>query len=415
VTASDFLRSTKIVFLGMAAAQSIPILGSLFIARLYSPSDFGVFSAWLGLVLTAAVLVTGRFETALAVEHDGEPRKFAFVATLTTIVLVSLALTVVAIAVSMVVPSTHSFPTGLVIVSLPLTLLMAVVQTWQSWAAAEGEYRKLSAIRIAQALGVTGSQVVAGWIAPNALSLAYGHLVGVLFGTIVAIYFMPINFRAMKPWSKFRPDLIQFWKSRRRFPLFSLPADLINTASGQIPMLIIASKFGAEASGLYALTVRVLGAPIGLLGVAVLDVFKRSAASSFRSHGHCRDDYIRTFRLLGAGGVLLAIGVMFAAESVFVIVFGESWRQSGIIAVWLMPMFALRLVASPLSYVFYIVGKQQIDLIWQCALLAMTLAAFTLFNTFQFSVELYAFGYAFLYVVYLALSYIYSKGKYAEL
>lgn len=411
MTTSAFFRSTKVVLLGMAAAQSIPLLGSLLIARLYAPTEFGVFSAWLGIVLTAAVMVTGRLEMALVVEPDGEPRMFAMVATLATIVTVSGALSVIAIAAYWMVPTLRGLTPGLALLFVPAALLVAVVQTWQSWAAAEGAYRQLSWIRISQALGVTGSQIIVGWFAPNALSLAFGHLLGVLVGVCVAACFMPLELRAIKPWPKFWSKLKKFWSCHRRFPLLALPADVINTASGQLPLLIIASKFGAEYSGLFALTARVLGAPIGLLGAAVLDVFKRSAASSYREQGHCRDDYVRTFRVLALGGGVLALGVMLVAEPIFVLAFGEPWRQAGVIAVWLMPMFAMRFVASPLSYVFYIAGKQHVDLMWQIALLAMTAAAFMLPTNFESSVRAYAIGYALLYVVYLVLSYRYSKGK----
>ena len=193
--------------------------------------------------------------------------------------------------------------------------------------------------------------------------------------------------------------------------MFALPADAINAASGQLPLLLIASRFGSEASGYFAMTIRVLGAPIGLIGAAVLDVFKRSASSSYRDKGHCKDEYIRTLWLLSAGGVLLALGVIFVAERLFIVAFGEPWRQAGVIAIWLMPMFALRFVASPLSYVFYIAGKQHIDLVWQCSLLAVTIAAFILTTSFEGSIKLYAAGYSLLYVIYALLSYHYSKGK----
>jgi O-antigen/teichoic acid export membrane protein len=411
MTTRAFLHSTKTVLLGMALAQSIPLLGSLVIARLYAPAEFGLFSAWLGVVVTAAVMVTGRLEMVLGVEPDGEPRRFAMIATLATLVAVCGVLSVIALGAYWAVPAIHEVSPGLVLMFLPATLLAGAVQTWQAWAAAEGLYRELSWIRIAQALGVTGVQIVVGWLAPDAVSLAGGHFLGVLAGVCVAAYLIPIDLHSFRPWSKFRGKLKAFWVIHRRFPLFALPADFINTAAGQLPLLMIASKFGADASGLFALTVRVLGAPIGLLGAAVLDVFKRSAATSYRERGSCRDDYVRTFRLLAALGAVLALGVMLVAEPVFVLAFGETWRQAGVIAIWLMPMFAMRFVASPLSYVFYIAGKQQVDLMWQCALLAMTLAAFMLPGSFEASIKAYAVGYACLYVVYLVLSYRYSMGK----
>jgi O-antigen/teichoic acid export membrane protein len=102
---------------------------------------------------------------------------------------------------------------------------------------------------------------------------------------------------------------------------------------------------------------------------------------------------------------------MVNAERLFVVAFGEKLHEAGIIALWLMPMFALRFVASPLSYVFYIAGKQQIDLVWQCALLAMTLASFTLPSIFEASIKFYSAGYSLLYMVYAILSNLYSKGK----
>jgi O-antigen/teichoic acid export membrane protein len=66
-----FWRSVGLVLTGTVAAQSIPLLGALVIARIYAPTEFGVFSAWMGIVMLAAVVVTGRFEMALAVEVDG--------------------------------------------------------------------------------------------------------------------------------------------------------------------------------------------------------------------------------------------------------------------------------------------------------------------------------------------------------
>ena len=108
---------------------------------------------------------------------------------------------------------------------------------------------------------------------------------------------------------------------------------------------------------------------------------------------------------------MLAIGVILSAERLFAVAFGEPWRQAGAIAIWLTPIFALRFVASPLSYVFYIAGKQHVDLLWQCNLLVVTIASFMITTSFEKSLKMYALGYGILYVVYALLSYHFSKGK----
>jgi len=409
----SFWRSVGVVLTGTVAAQSIPLLGSLVIARIYAPAVFGIFSAWLGFVMIAAVIVTGRFEMALAVEADGTPRRFAVTATLSTVMLVSIFFSLIVGVLYLttgLLENTQPLMAGLFV---PAVLLAGVTHTWQAWAAAEGNYRGLSWIRISQAFVLTVVQILAGLFSPTSTGMMLGHVLGTAAGIGIAMYLMPLNPLAMGARKEFWARLKTFWWNQRRFPMFALPADAINAASGQLPILLIATRFGAEASGIFALTIRVLGAPIGLLGAAVLDVFKRSAASSYRDKGHCKEEYGRTFWLLAAGGVILALGVIVVAEHLFVVAFGELWRQAGVIAIWLMPMFALRFVASPLSYVFYIAGKQQVDLVWQCALLAMTLASFMLTSSFEGYVKLYAAGYSLLYVIYALLSYHYSKGKHS--
>jgi O-antigen/teichoic acid export membrane protein len=413
MTFAVFLRSTKVVLSGMAISQSIPLLGSLLISRLYAPSEFGLFSAWLGIVMTAAVFVTGRLEMALGVEHDGEPRRFAMIATMVSIIIACSVLTFITIGAYSFLPAIRDLNLGLILIFLPATFLVAVLQAWQSWAAAEGQYRELSFMRIMQAFGVTGAQILIGYFSPNAVGMSCGYFFGVLVGVLAAVYFMPINFKNVKPLSRFKVQLKAFWLTHHRFPIYALPADLINSASGQLPLLFIASKYGVEFSGLFALSIKVLGAPIGLLGSAVLDVFKRSAAKSYRELGSCRKDYLRTFTLLTALGALFAIAVNLMAESIFVFAFGERWRFSGVISIWLMPMFAMRFVASPLSYVFYIAGKQSVDLVWQCSLFVVTLLAFLMPDNFQMSIKAYAIGYACLYFVYLILSFRYSSSSHA--
>lgn len=405
---SSYWRSVASVLTGTALAQIIPIIGSLVIARLYAPAEFGVFSAWLGIVLLLGVVLTGRFETALAVEVDGEPRRLAVVSTLATACLVACAAAILLAIGAVFAPVViDDFPSVLIVASVPTALAIAAAQTWQSWAAAEGSYRQLSLMRIAQAGAVTLIQVIAGVFHASADTLAIAHLLGVIVGLAFSTYLMPVG---TFPLGQAIMTIRRFWSRQRRFPLLSLPADAINTAAAQLPLLIVASRFGAETAGLLAMTMRILGAPIGLLGKSVLDVFKRHAATSFRERGECRSDYLRTFKVLALGSLAFCAVMVLASESLFALAFGEVWRGAGTIAVWLLPLFALRFIASPLSYMVYIAGKQHVDLFWQIALLGMTVTSLSIPTNHQLALQAYSAGYSMLYVIYLAMSYRFSLG-----
>jgi O-antigen/teichoic acid export membrane protein len=298
----------------------------------------------------------------------------------------------------------------MILLTFPAVLLIAAVHSWQSWAVAEGNFKGLNLIRVAQALIATITQILFGYIYPHPESLAFGYSLGSLIALLVGISFMPINLNIVLQ-NNFFFRLINFWIKHRRFPLFSLPADFMNTLSSQAPLFFISSNFGDDSAGYFALVVRVLGAPIGFLGASVLDVFKKYAASSFISKGNCHKEYIRVFIILLILSAITTIAVVFFSESLFALAFGNSWEKAGVLAIWLMPLFALRFIASPLSYVFYISGKQHIDLVWQCALFFITIIIFMNCDTFESSIKLYALCYSALYCIYILLSYKFSKGS----
>ena len=95
----------------------------------------------------------------------------------------------------------------------------------------------------------------------------------------------------------------------------------------------------------------------------------------------------------------------------FAAVFGEAWRPAGELAQILAPLCFLNFIASPLSYVFFVAGKQKVDLVWQVALFLTTLCAFVAPGTLHHNVLWYACGYSLLYLVYLHLSWQVSQNR----
>lgn len=406
--ASGFWRSVLVVLTGSAAAQAIPLLGSLVIARLFSPAQYGQFATWLGVVAVGAVAITGRYEMALAIERDGEPRRVAARATLFVVVCGGMLLTAASVLVGTLALAGKVQPLLLWTVG-PAAAVVAASQTWQSWAAADGNYRDLGVIRIVQAGAVTVAQIVAGLLDAPAWGLAFAHLGGMTVGVVLASRRLPLR-RSPAPADGLPPGEAAFLRRQRRFPLLALPADSVNTAAAQLPLVIVAHRFGADVAGLLALTLRIVGAPIGLLGASVLDVFRRRSAASWGERGECRAEYVTTFRVLAVGSGAVAVVLALVAEPAFALAFGDTWRMSGTMAAWLMPMFALRFVASPLSYMFYVAGRQNLDLAWQLALLATTLASLWLPRSPEATIQVYGAGYAVLYCIYLGLTYRLSKG-----
>lgn len=403
---AGYWRTVALVFSGTALAQAIPLLGSLVIARLFIPAAFGGFTAWLGVAAIAGIFVTARLEMALALEEDGLPRRRAAMAVLATTALILAGLIGLYGVVRIWIAAPADMPLELELLLLPAVAALALAQIVQAWSAAEGAFRLLAGMRIVQALLVTGFQIGAGLVSPSAQNLAIGHVSGVLIAALAGFWFLRPALAGMP----LRQAMADLYRRYYRFPLFSLPADTLNTAAVQLPLIMVTSRFGADVGGYLALGMRTLGAPISLLGTAVLDVFKRRASQNWREEGNARAIYRQTFGVLAACSLVATLGIMLLGEQLFVVAFGETWREAGRIAVWLLPMFALRFVASPLSYMFYVAQKQHQDLVWQIALFAVTFAAMTLFSDYRTTLLAYAWGYGALYVIYIAMSYRLSLG-----
>ncbi|MYM92122.1 oligosaccharide flippase family protein, partial [Rugamonas sp. FT82W] len=199
--------------------------------------------------------------------------------------------------------------------------------------------------------------------------------------------------------------------AHRAFWRYALPSNMLNAAIGPLPLLLIGARHGALAAGLFALTQRVLAAPVSLLAASVQEVFKRESVRQYQNSGDCRPAWRHAARVLLLLGLLPSLLLLLAAPPLFAFAFGAPWRAAGELAQILAPLYFLNFVASPLSYVFFVAGRQKIELAWQLALFALTLAVFAAPLTLHQSVAAYAAGYSLLYLVYLHMSYRYALDR----
>jgi Ca2+/Na+ antiporter len=79
-------------------------------------------------------------------------------------------------------------------------------------------------------------------------------------------------------------------------------------------------------------------------------------------------------------------------------------------AFWLLPLFAFRFLASPLSYLFYVAERQSADLVWQLALLTLVALSFILPAQHEQAIMAYSLTYSCMYALYLVLSFRLSRG-----
>lgn len=410
--AQTYWKHVLTVLGGTVGAQILPLLAAPLITRLCTPAEVGAFSVWLAVIAVTAIGATLRLEAAMILDHaSGEQQTcFSVVAYTATASAVLIVLCGAAARLLGVPALQHMSWFAVLTIGLG-TWMTACMQTTLAYATSRSAFGLAASAKIWAAGSIALSQVAL-------LSAGFGGsalLVGQLLGLAVGLAAAAIKLQPPRVTLHWRLDAGQrnYLRRREAFWRFSLPSNLLNIMVGQLPLFMIGAKHGVLAAGLFALTQRVLSAPIALLAASVLEVFKRQSVQDFHDHGNCSDAYRYTFKalvLLGFGPSLVLL--LFSPE-LFALAFGENWRAAGELAQLLAPLYFLNFIASPLSYVFYVAGKQKLDLVWQVALFAMTLSVFLAPGTLHQSVRWYAIGYSLLYLVYLRMSYQCSKNRVA--
>ncbi|HEY0061371.1 MAG TPA: oligosaccharide flippase family protein [Telluria sp.] len=399
---------------GALGAQALPLLAAPLITRLCTPAEMGSFMVWFGIVAVASIGATLRLEAAMILDHGSEHQATCFSVVAWSATATALLVTTGAILARWLGLRVAAGLSWGALLTLGLgTWLTAYMQTTLAYATSRNAFGTAARAKIMGAGSIALFQLALLGAGAGGAALLSGHLAGLAVGLVAATVLL----RPPRPRLALRPNaaMRQYLMRHRGFWRFSLPSNLLNVMVGQLPLLMIGARYGALAAGLFALTQRVLSAPVALLASSVLEVFKRQSVHEFQTHGNCRDAYRYTFKALVLLGIGPSLVLVLFSPQLFAWVFGANWREAGEMAQILAPLYFLNFIASPLSYVFFVAGKQKMDLVWQIALCCMTLSVFFMPGTLHQSLARYAIGYSLLYLVYLHMSWHCSQNRVAAI
>jgi O-antigen/teichoic acid export membrane protein len=406
-TLPAFWKHAATVLTGTVAAQVLPLLLAPLITRLCTPGDMGAFSIWVGIIAIVATVSTLRLEAAMILDHEPSAQQtcFSVVASFASLLAIVVTLCAVLARVSGV-PQAQNMPWfGLLTIGVG-AWLTAYNNMNSAYATSYLAFGKAALVKVCGVGAIALGQVILLLAGVGGTALLVGHLFGLAIGTTAAIILLspPRVSVAIKPTIAQR----KYLEKHKSFWRFALPAGLLNIAAGKFPLFLIGAKHGLVAAGLFALTERMLTAPISLLAASVLEVFKREAVHEFQTLGNCKKAYRGTFKALVLLGCGPSLFIFAFAPDLCAWVFGEPWRGAGEFARILSLLYFFNFVASPLSYVFFVAGKQKVEFVWQIALFITTITVFLAPLSLTQVLWNYTISYSSLYVIYLYLSHKYA-------
>lgn len=393
---------------GTAMAQIILLATLPVLTRNLDKAVMGEYFYGISMATIFVVLANFRLDMAVFLEE----RDSEVINILKVSFLIAITVGFVFLCIAMVLQAMRVVTEGFYFwLSIALIIFsLGMIAVLQSIYIQNLQYNKLSLTKIFQSLIISAGLLMSIKVTVVDNTLLAFHALGMLLSMGLLVMLLPnVKHSLLLKFDlgPLKSILIKY----RKFPLISMPAGLINNLAIQLPVIIIGVKFGAAAVAIYALMMRVMLAPISLIGGSILSVFKEKAATEYHLTQQCATSYKETFKSLFLLSIVpLIIGMLFI-KKIFILVFGVAWAEAGVLAQIMMPMFFLKFMASPLSYIFFIADGQKYDLMWQISLLFFTILSFALSDNVVAAVKIYSLVYTSHYFLYLAMSYQLSKPK----
>jgi O-antigen/teichoic acid export membrane protein len=344
------LRSTLTLLAGGALAQLLPLLLGPWLTRLYSPTEFGQFSFVWTLATNLAVVGCARYEFALPLEREAG-RAALLMGLCARVLLGVLAVSVVVAGVLLLVKDLS------LAWWLPLAVAAGALTQWLTlWATRAERFKALAAARVLQYGGGSVAQVLLGLLQAGALGLLLGPILAALAATLLLSRPSPQG-GWVAVWKHPGDALRAMAHKHRDFPLLNTPHAFAGALQDSLALILITAWSGEAAAGYWALALRYLKAPAGLVGGALSQtLYPRLVSAATPAEGLYA---VRRSMLVLIGLALpLMIVLLLWGPWLFARVFGERWVEAGTLARALAPYIAMHFIASPLSVATMAWGAQ---------------------------------------------------------
>jgi O-antigen/teichoic acid export membrane protein len=338
-------RGVRTLVLGMLTAQVAAIVATPLLTRLYDPAAFGSYAFLLSLVAVGAPVAALRFDAAIVLPDD---RSEAWQLVRTGAAAALVLAVILAAVVWIVQPNLLAYELlDSAVVSLlpwlpPLLLAAGIFQLCSAWHIRERMHVSAARGRAAQGLLTATAQVVLGFVTTIPAGLVLGDLLGRM-GAVLSL--LRGTFKSAAPSSASASrQAASLMRRYRGFATFSSTTALVNALNSALPVLIVGTTLGLQATGLLLLAQRIASLPVSLLVSAVSQVFAVDLARAEDADARVSLYWSTIGQLMRYA--LPAFGIIVVLSPFYGLIFGDQWQYAGVVAAALVPFYGAQLFSG---------------------------------------------------------------------
>lgn len=409
----NFVKDAATLTLGTTIAQVLPIIIYPILGRIYTPADFALLASFTSIVSIFQVISTGKYEGATLIVDDDNAA-----ANVVTLALGIGIVSCVFFTGILFIPQVRELLSpnlGLWVFLIPAaTVFVNIYEAYNEWSVRKKRFKYLSYNKITYSATTSIGKLSFAKVGLFNSGLLTGDILGKFLTSVVCVW---------RIWTKDKetfkdvsyPTMKHLMVKYRNFPMFTMPAQLLNTIGAAAPVLILNHFFNSTEVGFYSMTYAVLTVPISIISYSVRDVFRQKANMIYKETGQFRDLYVKVLKKIAIMTAIVAIGVFWILPWGFGLVLGEQWRVSGEYAQLLLPMIAVDFIAMSFSGVFVVTQHLKALFNWQLIYCFSTIGSLLIgsifFKDIKITLLIFSFVRLFVYGYMIALSYKFSYEK----
>ncbi|MGK9126742.1 oligosaccharide flippase family protein [Olivibacter sp. SA151] len=412
---TDFNRNFAVLLSGTLVSQVIPLIASIFLARIYSPKDFGVLAIFNALYSTITPIICLRYEFAITLpKKDKDAINIALLSFILALLISLVLVIVIFLFKHKILSLVGGEYLGDNIYFVPImTLLGGIYSILNYFSVRYKRFRVIASSNIIRSLSQSFIQLLLGIFRVGKLGLILGVVLSNLSG----------NAKMFKHFLSFSHLFGTITKRRiflnavryKKFPIVSSWGVILNSISLNINNFFISNLYGVNTLGFYSYGYRYLNLPLSLVSNNVSQVFYQVCSECQKNSSNAKSEYISTLKKIIVISAPFFLVLFFIVEDLFAFCFGETWRQAGLYAKILLPLFFVRSIFSPLSLITIAFERQFLMLVMQILIFTFNLGAFLGARIFHLDIRsflsFYSYSSSALYLVLTYLLYLVSIRK----
>lgn len=405
---SEFKRNILKMFTSSLLAQIITVFGSLLLARLYSPAEFGTLSIFISILSISTIIISLRYETAFVIEKTDKLIKhllnFIYIYSCFIFFVIIIILSLFSDDLLFYLKISNFY------YLIPLSMIIyAYLNIFTHIHIKNKNFSTIAKSKIILAISIILLQIIFYYIELN-----NGLLIGFILGYLISLIYiisMISNIKYLKYNSK---KIAVALKKYFYIVKYGAPADFINNLSVNILPILISMWFDLKLAGLYFLSYRIINLPLQLISLSISKVFFQRASEIYSNEK--TKLYNFTVKVVVTLSIFIffpLIILFFFSNDIIIFLLGREWEEAGSFITILVFLFFFRTLFSPISNLAEILNKMNIIFYFSLFILITNIISMYIahiYNNFILGIILISFfsslGYLYLLIYYIT----YLKG-----